>query len=538
MDSASEPVVLIIRDGWGENHNPAEDGVNALKLARIDFSKSLSKNYPRTEIIASGRQVGIPDGVMGNSEVGHQNIGAGRIVDQEIVRIDKSIEDGSFEKNEIIADAVTNAKQRRSKLHLFGLCSDGGVHSVLRHLYALLRCAKNFDLEEVYIHFFADGRDTPQKSGIKFLSEIESKCTEIGVGKVATVIGRFFAMDRDRRWDRVKQAYDCLTGVGECRMAKSPHSAICEYYDSPSDSAMVGDEFIPPTRIVSSTGEFEGRVEDGDSVIFFNFRGDRPRELTRVFVGENFAEFPRGKKLSLHYTTFTEYEAGLVESVIFQRPAKMKNILGEYISSLGLKQFRCAETEKYAHVTFFFNDYREEPFPGEDRSLIPSPRDVKTYDEKPGMSAIPVKDATVEAILSGKYSLIIVNFANPDMVGHTGNLPAAIEAAEVVDRCTMEILQCLDGVNGSALVTADHGNLECMRDIKTGQPHTQHTTNPVEVILYGKKVQSLELRSGGCLADVAPTLLEMMGVKQPPEMSGASLIVPKIRDTQVQIKHE
>jgi 2,3-bisphosphoglycerate-independent phosphoglycerate mutase len=524
MDSVNEPVALIIRDGWGENHNPAEDGVNALKLARMDFSRNLSKSYPRTEITASGRQVGIPDGVMGNSEVGHEDIGAGRIVDQEIVRIDKSIEDGSFEKNETIANAVTNAKQRRSKLHLFGLCSNGGVHSVLRHLYALLRCAKNFGLEEVYIHFFADGRDTPQRSGINFLSEIENKCAEIGVGKIATVIGRFFAMDRDGRWDRVKRAYDCLAGVGECRVAKSPRSAIGEYYDSPSDGAMIGDEFIPPTRIVSSTGEFEGQVVDGDSVIFFNFRGDRPRELTRAFVGENFTEFPRAKKLSLHYATFTEYEVGLVERVIFQRPAKMKNILGEYVSSLGLKQFRCAETEKYAHVTFFFNDYREEPFPGEDRLLIPSPRDVQTYDEKPEMSAISVKDATVEAISSGKYSLIIVNFANPDMVGHTGNLPAAIRAAEVIDRYTMEILRCLDGVNGSALVTADHGNLECMRDIKTGQPHTQHTTNPVEVVLYGKKVQSLKLRDGGCLADVAPTLLEMMGAGQPPEMSGISLI--------------
>ena len=403
MNSVGEPVVLIIRDGWGENHNPAEDGVNALKLASIDFSNYLSKNYPRTEIIASGRRVGLPNGIMGNSEVGHQNIGAGRTVDQEIVRIDKSIEDGSLEANKTIAGAIANVKRLRSKLHLFGLCSDGGVHSVLRHLYALLRYAKNAGLEEVYIHFFADGRDTPQKSGIDFLSEIESKCTEIGTGKIATVIGRFFAMDRDSRWNRVKQAYDCLTGAGECRTAKIPRLAIGKYYDSPSDGAMIGDEFIPPTRIISDSGEFEGKVGDGDSVIFFNFRGDRPRELTRAFTGENFHEFPRAKKLSLYYATLTEYEADLVENVVFKRPAKMKNILGEYVSSLGLKQFRCAETEKYAHVTFFFNDYREEPFPGEDRLLIPSPRDVETYDEKPEMSAVLVKDAAVEAILRKKY---------------------------------------------------------------------------------------------------------------------------------------
>ncbi|MDR3273814.1 MAG: 2,3-bisphosphoglycerate-independent phosphoglycerate mutase [Puniceicoccales bacterium] len=524
MSNVTEPVVLIIRDGWGENHNPAEDGVNALKLARIDFSNSLSKNYPRTEIAASGLPVGLPDGVMGNSEVGHQNIGAGRIVDQEIVRIDKAITDGSFGKNKVIVGAFDNVKKHRSKLHLFGLCSDGGVHSILRHLYAILRCAKNSGLERVYIHFFSDGRDTPQKSGIDFLSKIESKCAEVGVGKVATVIGRFFAMDRDKRWNRVKQAYDCLTGTGECKTAASAQLAIRSYYDSPTDGAMVGDEFIPPTRIISGTGEFEGKIEDDDSVIFFNFRGDRPRELTHAFVDEHFSEFAREKKLSLYYAIFTEYEADLVQNIVFQRPAKMKNILGEYVSSLGLRQFRCAETEKYAHVTFFFNDYREEAFPGEDRSLIPSPRDIETYDKKPEMSAFLVKDAVREAILSKKYSLIVVNFANPDMVGHTGNLQAAIKAAEVVDACVEEILSCLNAVNGSALVTADHGNLECMRDIKTGQLHTQHTTNPVEVVLYGAKVGSLKLREGGYLADIAPTLLEMMGLKQPKEMAGVSLI--------------
>lgn len=524
MDSAIEPVVLIIRDGWGENHNPAQDGVNALKLANVNFSNNLSKNYPRTEIVASGLPVGLPEGVVGNSEVGHQNIGAGRIVNQEIVRIDKSIADGSFERNGVIADAFANVRRHRSKLHLLGLCSDGGVHSVLRHIYALLRCAKNAGLGEVYVHFFADGRDTPQKSGIDFLSQIESKCAEIGVGKIGTTMGRFFAMDRDKRWNRIKRAYDCLTGIGECGEAVSPQLAIRNYYDSPADGAMIGDEFIPPTRIISAAGEFEGKIAGGDSVIFFNFRGDRPRELTRAFVDENFSEFTREKISPLYYATFTEYEAGLVKNVIFQRPAKMKNILGEYVSSRGLKQFRCAETEKYAHVTFFFNDYREEPFFGEERLLIPSPRDIETYDEKPEMSAFAVRDAVKEAILSKKYSLVVANFANPDMVGHTGNLQAAIRAAEVVDGCIGEILLCLDGVNGSALVTADHGNLECMVDGDSGQPHTQHTANPVEVVLYGTKVSSLKLRETGCLADIAPTLLEMMGLPQPQEMAGVSLI--------------
>jgi 2,3-bisphosphoglycerate-independent phosphoglycerate mutase len=315
-----------------------------------------------------------------------------------------------------------------------------------------------------------------------------------------------------------------MVGAGDCNVATSARQAISEHYDLVSDTTKIGDEFIPPTRIISPEGEFEGKIENSDSVIFFNFRGDRPRELTRAFVNEAFNEFAREKKLSLYYATLSEYEAGLVKNVIFQRPAKMKNILGEYVSSLGLKQFRCAETEKYAHVTFFFNDYREEPFDGEDKLLIPSPRDIETYDMKPEMSAFAVKDAVSEAILSKKYSLIVVNFANPDMVGHTGNLSAAIGAAEVVDNCVKAILTCVDRVDGAALISADHGNLECMCDIKTGQPHTQHTTNPVEVVLYGAKINHLKLRKGGCLADIAPTLLEVMGLQQPQEMTGVSLI--------------
>ncbi|MDE6432029.1 MAG: 2,3-bisphosphoglycerate-independent phosphoglycerate mutase [Opitutales bacterium] len=524
MDNDRHPVVLIIRDGWGCNHEAKEDKVNALKLAKIPFSNRISQEYPRTEIYASGLSVGLPDGVMGNSEVGHQNIGAGRVVDQEIVRIDKAIHDGSFYENPTLLGAIQNAKKHGSKLHLFGLCSNGGVHSVLGHLFAFLKCAKMHNLQDVYIHVFSDGRDTPQNSGIQYLSEIEKQCKEIGVGKIASVIGRFWAMDRDKRWTRVEKAYKCLVGDGECDHVTNPRDVFEQYYSHPVDGSMIGDEFIPPTRILDPNGDFVGKIQDNDSVIFFNFRGDRPREITHAFIDDNFSEFKRIKKLKLYYATLTEYESGLVPNIIFPRPPKMKNILGQYISDCGFKQFRCAETEKYAHVTFFFNDYREEPFPGEERVLIPSPRDVKTYDEKPEMSAYGVKDSVVNAILSKKYDLIVVNFANPDMIGHTGNLPAAIRAAEVVDECVKEILTNVDATDGSALVTADHGNLERMVDLATGKPHTQHTTNPVEVVLYGQKYKNAKLRDGGCLADIAPTILELLGVSQPAEMTGQSLI--------------
>ncbi len=525
MKGNQGPVVLIIRDGWGCNHNREEDKVNALKLAKISFSNYISQNYPRTEIFASGLDVGLPYGVMGNSEVGHQNIGAGRIVDQEIVRIDKSIVDGSFYKNPVLVNAIKNVQLNNSKLHLLGLCSDGGVHSVLRHLYALLKCAKLNDLKEVYIHAFSDGRDTSQNSGIQFLSEIEEQCRYIGIGKIASITGRFWAMDRDKRWERVEKAYQCLTGIGECAKSYDSTQVFEKYYAYPHSKSMIGDEFIPPTRIVDANDKFDGQIQDNDSVIFFNFRGDRPRELTHAFLDNNFSGFERSKKLTLYYATLTEYESGLAENIIFARPAKMRNILGQYISEIGLKQFRCAETEKYAHVTFFFNDYREDPFPGEDRVLIPSPRDVKTYDEKPEMSAYAVRNAVIKAIQSKQYSLIVVNFANPDMVGHTGNLEAAIQAAQVIDACVKDILESLDIVNGSALITSDHGNFECMMDLSSGKPHTQHTTNPVEVVLYGKKCKNFQLRKNGRLADIAPTLLSLMNVKQPEEMTGNSLIL-------------
>ncbi|MDR1595408.1 MAG: 2,3-bisphosphoglycerate-independent phosphoglycerate mutase [Puniceicoccales bacterium] len=518
------PSILIIRDGWGSNHNGDEDFCNAILQAHIPFSNSLGKGWPRTEIEASGLAVGLPDGVMGNSEVGHQNIGAGRIVDQEIVRIDKAMANGEFEKNPVFVGAIENARKSGSKLHLIGLCSDGGVHSVMRHLYAILKFVKNCGLIDVFVHFISDGRDTSRDSGIKYCEEVERQCAEIGVGRIATVIGRFWAMDRDNRWNRVKEAYDCMVGSAKFSQFQSAAGAIKSYYENPKSPTQTGDEFISPSQIVDEKGNFIGKIEGGDSVIFFNFRGDRPREITRAFTHSEFSGFQREKLLKLYYSTLTEYEAGLCENVIFRRPEKMKNIIGEYIGNLGLRQFRCAETEKYAHVTFFFNDYREDPFPGEDRKLIPSPKDVETYDQRPEMSAFAVKDAVKDAILGRQYSLVVVNFANPDMVGHTGNMEAAKKAAEVVDTCIKELLNAVDNAGGNALITADHGNLEKMVDPQTRTPFTQHTTNPVEVIVYGREFKNVNLRTSGALCDIAPTILKMMKLPQPLEMTGVSLI--------------
>jgi 2,3-bisphosphoglycerate-independent phosphoglycerate mutase len=434
------PTTLIIRDGWGSNHNGEEDFCNAVLQARTPFSDSLAREWPRTEIEASGLAVGLPAGVMGNSEVGHQNIGAGRVVDQEIVRIDKSMVGGEFEKNPRFLGAIENVRRNHSKLHLIGLCSDGGVHSVMRHPLSILQFAKNAALNDVFIHFISDGRDTPRDSSIEYCLGIEKKCRDLGIGKIATVIGRFWAMDRDNRWNRVEEAYNCMVDGGDFPKFLSAADAIKSYYAKPKSSTQIGDEFISPSQIVDDSGNFSGKIENNDSVIFFNFRGDRPREITRAFTAGEFSEFPRKKLSNLYYATLTEYEVGLCKNVLFRRPEKMKNILGEYVSAMGLKQFRCAETEKYAHVTFFFNDYRETPFDGEDRKLIPSPKDVETYDQRPEMSAISVKDAVKDAILGKKYALIVVNFANPDMVGHTGNMGAAKIAAETVDSCAKELL--------------------------------------------------------------------------------------------------
>lgn len=518
-----KPTLLIIRDGWGENHNAEHDAFNAVKLAETPCADLLSKQWPSTEITACGLDVGLPENVMGNSEVGHQNIGAGRIVDQEIVRINKGLAGDSLLRSETWKEAVNNTKKHNSQFHLMGLVSNGGVHAMLDHLFLLLDLAKQSGLTEVFIHAFMDGRDTPPKIGLTFIEQLEAHCQKQGIGKIATISGRFWAMDRDQRWNRVEKAYQCLTGIDTDVTADSAIDAIQHYYDNPIEESRQGDEFIPPTQILHG-GKPVASIKSNDSVLFFNFRGDRPRELTRAFIDDTFLGFDRGPKIPLFFVTMTEYESGLCKHVLFKKPEKMKNILGSYIAEKNIPQFRCAETEKYPHVTFFFNDYRDTPFPHEDRKLIPSPKDVTTYNQKPEMSAKGVTQSTQEAILSQKYGLIVVNFANPDMVGHTGDLEAIIKACEVVDSCVATLLKAIDAVDGNALITADHGNADQVFEPALKSPHTRHTLNPVKVILYGRNCKDLELKDKGRLADIAPTLLEMMELEQPPEMTGTSLI--------------
>ncbi len=515
--------MLVVRDGWGSNHNPEHDSFNAIKLANTPCADKLTQNWPRTELNASGLDVGLPSGVMGNSEVGHQNIGAGRIVDQEIVRIDKAFNSGQIAENEALQAVFKNVQENQSSLHLMGLASDAGVHSMLPHLYGLLKLAKTAGIQKVYIHAFMDGRDTPPKSGAGFLEELTQQCNSIGVGQIATIAGRFWAMDRDNRWDRVEKAYNCLTGRQIENTAKSAQEAIQSYYANPISPSQNSDEFALPTQILDESGQPVAQIENGDSVLFFNFRGDRPRELTRAFIDDNFSGFDRGEKLTLHYATMTEYEKGLCDNVIFRKPPKMVNVLGSYVSDQGLQQFRCAETEKYPHVTFFFNDYRDETFPGEDWEMAPSPKEVATYDLKPEMSAPLVCEKTKAAILSGKYAFILVNFANPDMVGHTGSLEAAQRACEVVDDCLSQLLEALDEMGGRALITADHGNSDQMWNPEADAPHTQHTLNPVEAVIYGKGCENLKLKESGRLADIAPTILKLMELPQPAEMTGGCL---------------
>ncbi|HUT30575.1 MAG TPA: 2,3-bisphosphoglycerate-independent phosphoglycerate mutase [Sedimentisphaerales bacterium] len=513
----NKPFVLIIRDGWGYNPDPAEDKYNAVKCAHTPVDDALMAEYPNCLIHTSGLDVGLPDGTMGNSEVGHQNMGAGRIVPQESVRISTAIRDGSFFENREFLNLVTFVKNSSGKLHLMGLCSDIGVHSLLDHLYGLLELAKRNNIENVCIHAFMDGRDSPPNSGTGYITDIEKKALEIGTGKIASVMGRFYAMDRDSRWDRVQKAYECIT-AGKGNKAASASEAVAKSYES-----SVTDEFIEPTCIVNGNNEPIGTVGHGDGVIFFNFRGDRPREITRAFVQPDFKEFTRPVKLDICYVCMTEYDATIPAAVAFPKPPKMKNILGAYWGSLGLKQFRCSETEKYAHVTFFFNDYTEKPFPGEDRQIVPSPR-VRTYDLKPEMSAYEVCETVLQRLDSNKYDVMVVNFANPDMVGHTGVLSAAIKAAETVDRCVGRILDKVKSMGGSAIITADHGNFEKMWDFGQNQPHTAHTVGDVPLIVFDERYKGKTLRQDGRLADVAPTLLEMMQLPQPEEMTGRSLL--------------
>ncbi len=525
MSEQYKPVVLIIRDGWGENHDASYDAYNAVKLANTPVADKLTAEWPRTEIQACGLAVGLPEGIMGNSEVGHQNIGAGRVVDQEIVRINKGIATGTVKDSPALQQAFENVKQRGSALHFMGLVSDAGVHSMLDHLYGLLAIAKEQGIAKVYLHAFTDGRDTGPFTGKTFIEQAESKMAEIGIGQIATVAGRYWAMDRDNRWDRVQRAYDCLTGRRIEKTYPSASEAIQAQYDAPETEGTKGDEFCPPSAVVDADGHPVAKIQNGDSVIFFNFRGDRPRELTRAFIEDDFDAFDRGEKLDLFFATLSQYQKGLCPNVIFQKPAKMDGILGAYLAEKSIPQFRCAETEKFPHVTFFFNDYREEPFPGEDRELVPSRKDCATYDEKPEMSAYGIRDASVKAIKSGKYGLVVINFANPDMVGHTGVLEACIQACQVVDGCVGDLLKAIDEVGGAALITADHGNSDQLWSHERQGPHTAHTLNPVEVVVYSQQFKQAKLAESGALGDIAPTLLQLMGLEQPAPMTGKSLIL-------------
>ncbi|MHC4150014.1 MAG: 2,3-bisphosphoglycerate-independent phosphoglycerate mutase [Planctomycetota bacterium] len=514
----NKPFVLIIRDGWGYNPNPAEDEYNAIRCANTPTDDMLMAEYPNCLIHTSGEDVGLPDGTMGNSEVGHQNIGAGRIVPQESVRITKTIRDGSFFENKAFLHLIEFIKNSKGKMHVMGLCSDIGVHSLLDHLYGLLELAKRNDVKDVFIHAFTDGRDSPPDSGAGYIADIERQATKIGVGRIATVTGRFYAMDRDSRWDRVQKAYECMT-IGKGIKASTASEAVAKSYERE-----VTDEFIEPTCIVNDQNEPIATITNGDGVVFFNFRGDRPREITRAFVESDFKEFVRTTKLNIDYVCLTEYDATIPAPAAFPKPPKMKNILAAYWSSLGLRQFRCAETEKYAHVTFFFNDYAEKPFSGEDRQIVPSPR-VRTYDLKPEMSAYEVTDVVLERLGSNKYDVIAMNLANPDMVGHTGILSAAIKAAEAVDECVGRILDKVESMGGAAIITADHGNFEKMIDASPDNPHTAHTVGDVPLIVFDRRYKNSKLRQGGRLADVGPTLLQMMELPQPEEMTGQSLLV-------------
>lgn len=503
---AKKPLALIILDGFGENQKTEGNAIAAANTPNFD---RVRKECSITTLGASGMSVGLPDGQMGNSEVGHTNIGAGRIVYQELTRISKAIEDGEFEKNPALLGAVTNCKKNSSALHLFGLLSDGGVHSHIEHPYGLLRLAKKEGLSRVYLHAFLDGRDVPPSSGIDYVTDCMKKMEEIGVGKIATVSGRYYAMDRDNRWDRVLKAYSAIV-YGEGEKAADAKEAVERSY-----AAGTTDEFVLPT--VCDGGE---TVKDGDSIIFFNFRPDRARELTRAFVDADFSGFSRQNGApDVYYVCMTRYDASIKGVEIAFPPQSLANTFGEYISSKGLTQLRIAETEKYAHVTFFFNGGVEVEYPGEERALIPSPS-VATYDMQPEMSAYLVTDEIEKRIASLKYDVIILNFANCDMVGHTGKFDAAVAAVEAVDKCLGRVLASIEKAGGAAIITADHGNADRMYDTD-GSPFTAHTTNPVPLAVVG---YPCKLREGGILADIAPTMLEMLGLQQPEEMTGKSLI--------------
>jgi 2,3-bisphosphoglycerate-independent phosphoglycerate mutase len=506
------PLLLIILDGWGINPNPLS---NAVEQAHIPFYKKLLSEVPHCQIMTSGEYVGLPEGQMGNSEVGHLNIGAGRVVYQDLLRINKSIRDRSFFKNSSFLRLIERINKKNKALHLIGLLSDGGVHSHIEHLFALLEIAKTSGLEKVFIHPFLDGRDTPPKSALLYIQQLLDFTLKNKIGQIATLSGRYYAMDRDKRWERVQKAYDAMVlGIGN--RISSPVAAIQESYGK-----NITDEFIQPAVIANGENPV-GLIQDGDGVIFFNFRADRARELTLAFTSDSFTSFNRGKTPHLsEFLTMTQYDETYTLPVAFP-PYSLNALLGELISKLGLKQLRIAETEKYAHVTYFFNGGRETVFPGEERILIQSPRDVATYDLKPQMSALEVTETLIKQIHLEKFQFIVLNLANPDMVGHTGIFPAALKAAETIDQCLEKIVGAVKSHHGTVLITADHGNLEQMVDYETGEPHTAHTTFPVPFILISET--PYHLRERGVLADIAPTILEIMEIQKPGEMTGESLI--------------
>ena len=549
---AHTPVVLVIRDGWGTNPNPAHDSFNAVKLAKTPVADRLMREYPWTLIKTSSEDVGLPEGTMGNSEVGHQNIGAGRVVAQESLVMTRACVQG-LHTNVAIRGAIERCVQDPSRaLHLLGIASDAGVHGQLEHLYAILRACVALGLRErVYLHLFTDGRDTGPFTGLGFVEQVEAQCRSIGVGSVASLCGRYYAMDRDNRWERVRLAFDVLTGRSTSAPTfETAHAALRAYYDAPTNTSQQGDEFVPP-RLVRG-----GRaIRTGDSVIFYNYRGDRPREISAAFCfpdaqwakvkpspDSGVSGFDRGAKLDLHYVTMTDYWEALtphISAVAFPKPAKMADIAGAWLSAQGLRQFRCAETEKYPHVTFFFNDYREEPFAGESREIIQSPK-VATYDLAPEMSAPGVRDAVLRRLASPDCEqAIVVNFANADMVGHTGKLDAAIKACETVDACVGAIVDATLARGGACIVCADHGNSEQMFDPATNAPHTAHTLYDVPLIVVAQSVRGRRLRGDqdprgwfdpavrarrGRLADIAPTMLALLGLPKPAAMEGQSLL--------------
>ena len=544
MPDRAKPVVLVVRDGWGRNPNASHDKFNAVKLAKTPRCDALLERYPYTLIHTSSEDVGLPEGTMGNSEVGHQNLGAGRVVDQESVRITKAIRTGEFYENHALVDAVENAKRHGHSVHLMGIASDAGVHGLMSHLYACLELCKRRDVpkDKVHLHLFTDGRDTGPFTGKAFIAEIETKCREIGVGHVASLVGRYYALDRDNRWERVRKAYDLLVGASAMALNyASAAAAMDDYYKHPTNSSQQGDEFVTPRTVSPTNDARDSRIKNGDTVIFYNYRGDRPREITRAFMQPEFyghvkpspdsgeKGFQRGPKLNIRYVTLTAYEEVLSQlpglSVAYTKPPKMTDIGGEYLSQRGLRQFRCAETEKFPHVTFFFNDYREEPFPGETREMAQSPK-VATYDLKPEMSAHEVTKLVLEQVnAADPVDFILVNFANGDMVGHTGKLDAAIAAVETVDGCVGQIVDAVLAKGGKLIVTADHGNAEQMFDPQTNAPHTAHTLYDVECIVVDPSLpRTAKLRDGGRLADVFPTVLKLMGLEPPAAMTGRALL--------------